>query len=608
MITLRKIRIIALAILIALLMQGLRLLPELDFTRARLSSVLMNVIYGYLFLLPIIFIFWRLYVTFGKPSKASSKINTAAAAAFTLFGLVFIANFLLCQGQCESYFLYPIEQIRALSLGLILPIGNLLSTRNGLLPITLGASALILLHLLSEGIKKEDNKNFMLNQLPSWLSNTIKAKIENVKFQRAIAKLLILLPALSFIGQFFSPSIANGGTLLQSSGPIPFFNDGALFTPYISSNHRTSQNKDNPNLLPGYVYRGAKIDTRDFRSLDCNEDCLSGRRPLLSLRQGRDCTYGPEDQAKWKSLDDIRIHKRCASTPLNVIKRPDGKMQWAFNGNPIYFYPKDDPPAEEGWEKVEMVSFNKEGHFVNLQGMTLYVRDDASLPLNKSRCRGDCLKGMQPFRPDFPFDWDGTAGPRYMFATGGDDRDPDDMTKTQWEINGQFLYLSDRDHKPGDRNAEIASNGYWRTVKPQTPPFKGLVEITKEGKRRLQLALLDSAAPVYMFDRDHNVNTECLGSCLNEFAPYLKSMSRQAWAGPLDQITLKKNSRGQEQWAYQGRLLYISVPELKASPAEVNKSTKRVGLTPIIIDACYAGDEECRKNLAVSTDSIYWSP
>ena len=445
-------------------------------------------------------------------------------------------------------------------------------------------------------------------QLLVWLSDALRGGINEMKGWRVVSKTLIALQILLFAGQCFSVSGLIPGASPQAWGPIPFFRDGVLLTPYTSRAYRKPQNEDDLNFLPAYVNRGAGINPKDSRSLDCQKNCISGRRPLLSLRSGKDCSYTSEDQSKWKTLDDIRIHKKCASAPLSVVRRSDGKLQWTYDGFPIYFYPKDDQEPEEGWEKIEMVSFNKEGHLVNLNGMTLYVRTDAGVPLNKSRCQDECLKGMHAFRPEFPFDWDGTAGPRYMFAVGGDDRNPSDETRSQWKINGQFLYLSSLDHKPGDQNAVAASNGYWRTVKPQTPPFRGRVEVDREGKRRLQLVLLGSDVPVYVFDADRKRDDECRDACLNAFTPYLKSMSRQAWAGPLDQITITRNAQGQDQWAYQGKRLYIPKAGSRIKPEEIDDAARRFGLSTIVVDDCYAGDEECRKKLVVSTDSIYWYP
>jgi predicted lipoprotein with Yx(FWY)xxD motif len=610
MINLKNIRLLALAISVGVLMQALKILPGFDFSGAIESGVFRDFAYGYLlYILPLLFIVWCLYVVFGKAGKLFSKITVVAVSVLMVYGILEVTNVLLCWGRCESQFLYPIEQIGALLVGLILPIGNLLSIQNGLLPIILGILILIFLFVLSVKIKKENTSNYSFGQMLVWLSNGLRDALKAIKGWRVVAKILIALPVLSFIGQCFPVSGASTADLPQSWGPIPFFRDGVLLTPYTSRSYRAPQNEDDLNFLPAYVYRGQGSGTQDSRSLDCQKDCTSGRRPLLSLRPGEDCTYTAEDQSKWKTLDDIRIHKKCASTPLGVIKRSDGKMQWAYDGHPIYFYPKDDQDPEADWEKIEMVSFNKEGNLVNLQGMTLYVRSDAGVPLNKSRCQDECLKGMQAFRPEFPFDWDGTAGPRYLFAVGGDDRNPSyESRSSQWKINDQFLYLSSLDNKPGDQNAVAASNGYWRTVKPQTPPFRGRVEVDREGKRRLQLVLLGSDVPVYVFDADRKRDAECGDACLNAFTPYLKSMSRQAWAGPLDQITIIRNAQGQDQWAYQGKSLYIPKAGSRIKPEEIDDAARRFGLSTIVVDDCYAGDEECRKKLVVSTDSIYWYP
>jgi hypothetical protein len=94
----------------------------------------------------------------------------------------------------------------------------------------------------------------------------------------------------------------------------------------------------------------------------------------------------------------------------------------------------------------------------------------------------------------------------------------------------------------------------------------------------------------------------------NDFIPYLKSTSRQSWAGPLDAISIKTNKSGREQWAYDGKFMYI--PNLNAgkSEQEYNQSAAQLGLTSIVVDGCYIDDTECMKNSKVNLDRVYWLP
>jgi predicted lipoprotein with Yx(FWY)xxD motif len=394
----------------------------------------------------------------------------------------------------------------------------------------------------------------------------------------------------------------------------PRFIDGELVTPILSPEGKalrkhafTDQDLDrDPVYLPAYIYRRPDRNPKNPNELDCKNACTSGRLPLLSLQPGKDCSYSHRDIEKAKNLDDLRIHHRCAATPLSVITRPDGKIQWTFDGYPLYYYPKTEHEIEPGWEKVEPAHYNSQGILVNFEGKTLYVRRDANIPLDRSQCRQECLESVIPFSTQFPFDWDGATVPRFMMGMLGNDSHPASKKDSQWEINGQFLYLHKYDINPGDQKAVSASRGYWQTVKRQTPPFRGVV-LSGE-RRRLQLYTYADKLPVYVFDSKYADTRDCSGSCLNDFTPDLKSTSRQSWAGPLDAITVKKNESGREQWAYQGKLLYI--PNLNAgkSQKEFDQSAAQLGLTTIVVDDCYSNDTECRKNSKVNLDRVYWLP
>jgi predicted lipoprotein with Yx(FWY)xxD motif len=408
--------------------------------------------------------------------------------------------------------------------------------------------------------------------------------------------------------------LVSGDSDRQRWDKSPRFMDGELVTPILSpegnaaSKHAFADPEldRDPVYLPAYIYRRPDHNSKNPIELDCKDVCTSGRLPLLSLQPGKDCSYSQIDIQNARNLDDLRIHKRCAATPLSVITRPDGKIQWAFDGYPLYYYPKAEHEIEPGWEKVEPAHYNSQGILVNFEGKTLYVRRDASIPLGRSQCRPECLESMIPFAAQFPFEWDSATNPRFMMGMLENDSHPASNKDSQWEINGQFLYLHKYDKNPGDQKAVSASRGYWQTVKRQTPPFRGVV-LSGE-KPRLQLFTYADKIPVYVFDSKFADARECSGSCLNDFIPYLKSTSRQSWAGPLDAITIKKNESGREQWAYDGRFMYI--PNLNAgkSENEFNQSAAQLGLTTIVFDSCYSSDSECRKNLKVNLDRVYWLP
>jgi len=275
--------------------------------------------------------------------------------------------------------------------------------------------------------------------------------------------------------------LVSGDSDRQRWDKSPRFTDGELVTPILSpegnaaSKHAFADPEldRDPVYLPAYIYRRPDHNSKNPIELDCKDVCTSGRLPLLSLQPGKDCSYSQIDIQNARNLDDLRIHKRCAATPLSVITRPDGKIQWAFDGYPLYYYPKAEHETEQGWEKVEPAHYNSQGILVNFEGKTLYVRRDANIPLGRSQCRPECLESMIPFVAQFPFEWDSATNPRFMMGMLENDSHPASSKDSQWEIYGQFLYLHKYDINPGDQKAVSASRGYWQTVKRQTPPFAG---------------------------------------------------------------------------------------------------------------------------------------
>jgi hypothetical protein len=73
-------------------------------------------------------------------------------------------------------------------------------------------------------------------------------------------------------------------------------------------------------------------------------------------------------------------------------------------------------------------------------------------------------------------------------------------------------------------------------------------------------------------------------------------------------IAIKKKKSGREQWAYDGRFMYIPNFNSGKSETDFNKSAAQLGLTTIVFDSCYIDDAECRKNLKVNLDHVYWLP
>lgn len=267
-------------------------------------------------------------------------------------------------------------------------------------------------------------------------------------------------------------------------------------------------------------------------------------------------------------------------------------------------------------ESLQIAKYNSEGFLVTKEGMTLYVRQDALVPFDQSLCKTDCLKHMIPFYAGERDDKFADTKPFFLLDFGNDKEHNLFVKNRQWSINDQYLYTSTLDHQAGEKNAVIASHGYWQNVKPQTPPFYGEVlnfddpRMIPGTERNLMLQLRNFSqnkviGPPYIFDRAQADPGECSGACLDDFMPFLFTTITNPALGPLNKVSLKNNSSHESQWAYEERFIYL--PKAKKSALESYEIAKKYGLTPIIQESCYTGNQPCEARLKDPLNDDYWS-
>jgi predicted lipoprotein with Yx(FWY)xxD motif len=63
---------------------------------------------------------------------------------------------------------------------------------------------------------------------------------------------------------------------------------------------------------------------------------------------GKSVCNGP-CAANWPPLiaSDFAVSSEGGSSDLTLIKRDDGKQQWALKGNPLYYWAKDQKPGDK---------------------------------------------------------------------------------------------------------------------------------------------------------------------------------------------------------------------------------------------------------------------
>ena len=155
---------------------------------------------------------------------------------------------------------------------------------------------------------------------------------------------------------------------------------------------------------------------------------------------------------------------------FNTITRADGTLQVTYNGQPLYYYAKDQAIGDTVGENVGKVWFtvvpetlavaNKTdlGDFLtSFDGMTLYAfaKDTPGV----STCTGDCAKNWPAY----------TIGVNDRLATGALKGKLDtikvDADTLLVTYNGAPLYFFAKDKVPGDANGQNVGN-VWAVVKP----------------------------------------------------------------------------------------------------------------------------------------------
>jgi predicted lipoprotein with Yx(FWY)xxD motif len=128
--------------------------------------------------------------------------------------------------------------------------------------------------------------------------------------------------------------------------------------------------------------------------------------------------------------------------------------------------------------------------------------------------------------------------------------------RKQWAYDGQALYTSILDKKPGDvfgaTSAQEGGDGQGALRKPMGPersmPSQFKVNVDHYGR---MLTLANNFA-VYVFDGDTANKFGCTGPCLETFAPVLAPERIR----PQGDWTIVERSPGVKQWAYRGKPVY----------------------------------------------------
>lgn len=196
--------------------------------------------------------------------------------------------------------------------------------------------------------------------------------------------------------------------------------------------------------------------------------------------EASNCTSDGCKQA-WPAL--IASDGDVASAPFSIFERDDGHMQWAINGQPLYFFSSDTATEQSNGEGIgdvwwvarpaplrvfehdtkgsmlvanDLVLASQGKTAEQLNDLTVYTFDDDVVDSGESTCFGGCAVTWPP-----------------LYATSADqafgdyeiiNRTESDGTATlQWSYKGQPLYFFISDSDLGDTGGDYPT---WEIARP----------------------------------------------------------------------------------------------------------------------------------------------
>jgi predicted lipoprotein with Yx(FWY)xxD motif len=323
----------------------------------------------------------------------------------------------------------------------------------------------------------------------------------------------------------------------QNNYHLPKFSYG-----YLSS-------RDGDKEFPLYVSINAQFGLGDAKMLDCMGNCSSGRVPYLSTRSA-DCT-----RANPKDAND----PNCASKDFQIIKRYDGKKQWAYLGHLLYYYPNrprngswwqpniDDITSknETGWRPVQSLYFYHD-ILVNAAGKTVYQASKNFV------CKVDACSGITPVLADDDF--------KNILNTTIFNQINKEDKQSQLTHYDRLLFTANADQQVGDLK-DLENSAVTLEAISFKPAFESLPseKYLKDGEKYLRpqkTYYFNFRGQFLAIPKDSK--TVCMEECTNYFVPYLveEDATQKTRFG-----NFEAKSIGNElvQWFYQNQPVFVVV-------------------------------------------------
>jgi predicted lipoprotein with Yx(FWY)xxD motif len=242
--------------------------------------------------------------------------------------------------------------------------------------------------------------------------------------------------------------------------------------------------------------------------------------------------------------------------PWSVIRRPDERLQWAFEGKPLYTYRRDSFPGARTGEGAGrgvwmlLKEFQPVPPGMQIQetllgyvladngGHTLYAREGAVVQESAEYDGRLWQRFAAPWLANDQGEWTVHAP-----AAG----------VRQWAYQGQPLFTYAKDNEPGDVYGQ-GVDGDWSAVVLE--PAAGLPPWLTVQWTDLGLAYADAEGMTLYAPIDIdviNAAQTCPEECMAEnWRPVLAAAGEESTGFWI----IRDNDEGQRQWSYKGKLVY----------------------------------------------------
>ncbi|MFT5297254.1 MAG: putative lipoprotein with Yx(FWY)xxD motif [Colwellia sp.] len=318
----------------------------------------------------------------------------------------------------------------------------------------------------------------------------------------------------------------------------------------------TEMDKDGFNL---YIFDNDGLETSN-----CEENCL----------------------VSWPAF--VPNDNEVAIGDYTIFERADGTKQWAYSGQPLYFFKNDEARGDingDGaggvWHLIEpriITALQEETNtlgstvtttgsvyitardpitdefvkeLADMSGFALYTFDNDTA--GTSNCEAGCLDAWPALLAS---DADEATAPFSIITRSNDMK--------QWAINGQPLYFFASDETADDTTGENVGS-VWHIARPA--PVKVDDDVTHGLRLVAHGDVLDSQGKtgaelqgitLYTFDNDtaNSGESTCFDSCATTWPPLYATSADQAY-GEYSIIERNEDNTTTFQWAYKGLPLYF---------------------------------------------------